>query len=76
MNATMTEEKKPKRGRPKGAEETKALQMRVTISLYEALSKLAKKHRRTRNKELMVALESHLQAFDALPPEEEDKREG
>jgi hypothetical protein len=60
MLGTMSE-KKPKRGRPKGRQTTVVVQARVSPEMHAALEKLAERNRRTKNTEMIIALEKHLQ---------------
>jgi predicted HicB family RNase H-like nuclease len=57
----MASEKKPKRGRPPGRKESMVVQARVSPELHAALEKLAQQNRRTKNAELILALEKHLE---------------
>ncbi len=73
MNGTMTDKKPTKgkgKGRPPGRKITRAIQLRAPEEVADALARLAERHRRTQNQELLVALENHLRAYDELPQEE------
>jgi hypothetical protein len=59
MLDTMSE-KKHKRGRPKGRQITVVVQARVSPKMHAALEKLAEQNRRTKNTEMIIALEKHL----------------
>lgn len=52
--------KKRKPGRPKGRTPTRAIQVRAPLEMADALARLAQKTKRTRNQELVIALEKHL----------------
>lgn len=76
MLTTMPRNTKPSgRGRPKGAKPTESIQARVDPALYEALEKLSKRTRRTKNAELILALEEHLRQAGLWPPAAPDAAE-
>lgn len=60
---------KKKPGRPPGRRPTIALQARIPEEMHQALGRLAEHTRRTRNTELVIALEKHLKAEGFWPPE-------
>lgn len=62
-----------KRGRPQGRQETEVVQARVSPQLYAALDQLSAQTRRTKNAELVLALEAHLKAAGLWPPKEEEE---
>lgn len=64
----MAPERKKKPGRPKGRVPSVSIQARVSPELHRALEQLAAKTRRTRNAELVLALEAHLAASGLWPP--------
>lgn len=69
LSAVAEKPKKPgKRGRPPGRKETFVIQARVEWPLYEALEKLSAETRRTKNAELVLALEQYLQGLGKWPP--------
>lgn len=73
MVATMAPEKKPSRkGRPKGRLPTKAIQVRAPLDLADALDALAKDSHRTRNQELILAIENHLRQSGRMPVRKKD----
>lgn len=55
------------RGRPRGRKETEPIQARVSPELYEALQVLTARTRRTKNVELVLALEKHLAGYGLWP---------
>ena len=59
------------RGRPPGRKEALVIQARVSRALFDALEALATQTRRTKNAELVLALESHLQAAGLWPPSDD-----
>jgi hypothetical protein len=62
---------KPKsggRGRPPGRKATYVIQARVPQPIWDALGALVRKTRRTKNVELVLALERHLADAGLLPP--------
>lgn len=66
----MADKKKTGRvGRPPGRKATVAMQARVSPDIYAALEKLVAKTRRSRNMELVIALEQHLASHGLWPPE-------
>jgi hypothetical protein len=68
-------QKRPKKkgvGRPPGRKPTVAIQARVSPELGAALDALTEQTRRTKNVELVLALESHLKAAGLWPPESEE----
>jgi len=60
--------KTPGRGRPKGGKPTESIQARVSLELHAALEKLTAQTRRTKNVELVLALEEHLRRAGLWPP--------
>jgi hypothetical protein len=70
MIAAMTDKKK-KPGRPKGRKETIVVQARAEPLMHEALERLAQQNRRTKNTEMLIALENHLRAAGLWPPPQE-----
>lgn len=68
MSVMAPERKKKKPGRPKGRIPSVSIQARVPPALHHALEQLAAKTRRTRNAELVLALEAHLAAAGMWPP--------
>lgn len=60
MVATMASDKNKKKGRPKGSKPAKAFQIRAPLDLYQALERAAERNRRTKNQEMLVALEKYL----------------
>ncbi len=69
MIETMARNKKTTgRGRPKGIKPTETIQARVSPELYAALDKLIATTRRSKNTELVLALEEHLRAAGLWPP--------
>ena len=62
---------KPKtgrRGRPAGRKEAQVIQARVGQELFDALAALCSQTRRSKNTELVLALESHLKTAGLWPP--------
>ncbi len=68
MIETMARKKSAGRGRPKGVKPTEAIQARVSPALYAALEALVAETRRTKNVELVLALEEHLRRAGKWPP--------
>jgi hypothetical protein len=60
--------KKPKRGRPPGRQTTVVIQARVSPALGDALDQLAAQTRRSKNTEMVLALEEHLKKAGLWPP--------
>lgn len=60
--------KTPKRGRPKGSEPRLPIQVRVPKKLFDALETLCERTRRTKNIELVLALEAWLAKENLWPP--------
>jgi hypothetical protein len=56
----MAEKPKGKRGRPAGRREAVPIQLRIPPELFEALKQLIGGTRRSKNAEMMLALEKHL----------------
>lgn len=64
----MADKKPSKRGRPRIRAATVVIQVRVTPEMGRALSELARQSRRSRNTELVIALEDRLKANNLWPP--------
>ena len=71
MVATMAPNtNKPGKGRPMGRRPSTSIQARVPPAIADQLAKLAERNRRTRNQELIIALEKHLKDEDAKKKDE------
>lgn len=65
----LTMDKKPK-GRPKGRRPAVAVQVRMPPDVSAAIESLAAKNHRTRNGEIMIAVEKHLRDEGVWPHKE------
>jgi hypothetical protein len=61
--------KKPTRGRPRGRKPTVVVQARCSPQVHAALEALAERNKRTKNAELLIALEKHLRDAGVLSEE-------
>lgn len=61
------------RGRPQVRDESFVIQARVDRFLFEALEKLVARSRRSKNAELVIALENHAQLHGVWPPPQFDE---
>lgn len=68
MISTMADAKKKPRGRPRGRAVSKVIQATVEPALFDALDVLSHSTRRTKNAELVLAIEAHLKAAGLWPP--------
>jgi hypothetical protein len=69
MSVTMAKKRKP--GRPKTSpDDLVVVQARVTPAMHAALEEAAALGRRTKNSELIIALEKHLESLNLWPVEE------
>lgn len=72
MTLTMSERKR-KPGRPRTSPpDLIVIQAKVTPALHAALERAASRLRRTKNAEMVIALENHLKALGLWSPPEED----
>lgn len=70
MSAIMAKKKKP--GRPPITEPRVAFQVRIPVSLNEALEASMSKNRRLKGTEVQIALEKHLTEQGLWPPPAEE----
>ncbi len=72
----MTDERQKKTGRPKKAKPTVPVQVRLPEDLTEALTLFADENRRSRNQEIILAVETYLRAHGRLPGSEDADDKG
>jgi hypothetical protein len=70
---TAMSEKKSKRSRPKSRPPTIVVQARVSPEIHAALERLAGQNRRTKNAEMLLALEKHLREAGCWPGQDDPK---